>query len=90
MDARQPHHDGRIVHVVIGHVIHVWLGCDQLVALLERDLHDQRIRLGGFVDRLTGHELATNLELRRAVRGALLDTGQRQGEFANGIKAEWL
>ena len=62
MDARQPHQDGRIVHVVIRHVVHVWLRRDQLVALFERDLHAQRVRLGGLVDRLTGNELAADLE----------------------------
>ena len=90
MHARKADEHDRVVLVVLLDVVRVRLGIEQLIALLERNAHGQRIRFRRSVRRDACEHLPADLQCRGAVGRAFLDVGQRQPDLADSVPSQRL
>lgn len=58
----EPNENRRILQIMVGQVIGVRILREQSIALIEGDSNDERVRLGGFVRRLTGQQSPAELQ----------------------------
>jgi hypothetical protein len=73
---------------MIRDVVDIGLLSEHLGTLLKIDTHDDAILFGGFVNGDADEELASQLQRRGSVRGAIYDIGQCKTQLAHRIKVE--
>jgi hypothetical protein len=79
-----------MVRIVIGKVVDVWFGDQQLGALSEVNVDYEGVGFGRFVDGAAGEKFTTDLQRRSAVAGADFHTGQGEGDFPDEVEGDGL
>jgi hypothetical protein len=73
---------------VICYVIRVGIGGDHFISVINTDPEDETIRFGGLVNGDACQKLPANFQARCAIDGTVLDVGQRERQFAYGVKVD--